>query len=92
MLSYSAMFVLVAYDIPSDRRRTKVAGLLANYGERIQYSVFECELTPARYAEMKSLLLTHLKTRRDRVHFYPVCQTCFGKAESVGPAYGVWLP
>ena len=40
------MIVLIAYDVTSDRRRSKIARLLANHGERIQYSVFECELIP----------------------------------------------
>jgi CRISPR-associated protein Cas2 len=38
------MFYLVSYDIPDDRRRTRLAKLLKDYGGRVQYSVFECLL------------------------------------------------
>ena len=34
----------VAYDIPDDTRRIKLASLLKSYGERVQLSVFECYL------------------------------------------------
>lgn len=40
----SPLYVVVAYDIENDRRRTRVARILEGYGERVQYSVFECEL------------------------------------------------
>ena len=39
------MFIVISYDIPADKRRTKLAQLLENYGQRVQYSVFECLLT-----------------------------------------------
>ncbi len=40
----SQIYVVVAYDIEDDRRRTRVARILEGYGERVQYSVFECEI------------------------------------------------
>lgn len=36
--------VVVAYDIEDDRRRARLARTLEGYGERVQYSVFECDL------------------------------------------------
>lgn len=38
------MFYLVSYDIPETRRRTKLAKILEDFGDRVQYSVFECIL------------------------------------------------
>lgn len=38
------LYIVVAYDIEDDRRRARIARLLEGYGERVQYSVFECEL------------------------------------------------
>lgn len=40
----SPLYVVVAYDIEDDRRRTRIARILEGYGERVQYSVFECEV------------------------------------------------
>jgi len=81
------MIVLVAYDIPSNRRRARVAKLLIQFGERVQYSVFECDVTPIGYLELRETMVTLVKPRLDRIHFYPLCQTCFSRAESIGPAY-----
>ena len=35
---------LVCYDIPDDKRRTKLAKLIEQHCQRVQYSVFECPL------------------------------------------------
>jgi len=36
---------VIAYDIPSNRRRTKVHKVLCGFGQWTQYSLFECYLT-----------------------------------------------
>jgi CRISPR-associated protein Cas2 len=38
------MFYLVSYDIPDDKKRTRMAKTLRDFGERVQLSVFECIL------------------------------------------------
>ena len=43
------MQFVVAYDIRQDRRRNKVMNTLKDFGLRVQYSVFECELTARRH-------------------------------------------
>jgi CRISPR-associated protein Cas2 len=42
------MLVLVVYDIADDRRRLKLANFLEGHGRRVQESVFECFIVPAR--------------------------------------------
>jgi len=49
--------------------------------------VFECELTPERLTALRDRLLALVNPRTDRVHFYPVCQACFGRATSIGAPY-----
>ncbi len=39
------MFTIISYDVVEDKRRTRVAKLLEGYGKRVQYSVFECDLS-----------------------------------------------
>lgn len=46
------MFMVVTYDISDDARRLRVAKELENWGERTQFSVFECELTEAQEATL----------------------------------------
>ena len=43
---------LVAYDIPDDRRRTRVAKALLKYGDRVQYSVFIVDAGQAKIIRM----------------------------------------
>ncbi|MFW6359187.1 MAG: CRISPR-associated endonuclease Cas2, partial [Chroococcales cyanobacterium] len=45
------LLYLVTYDIPCDKRRKKVADLLEGYGQRVQYSVFECVLKRSQYEQ-----------------------------------------
>ena len=43
---------IVSYDITSNKLRRKIAKELENYGIRVQYSVFECDLDVSRFNEM----------------------------------------
>lgn len=67
------MRVVVSYDISNDKRRRKVAEIMEGYGYRVQYSVFECNLTKNQMAEMKRALRPLVKAREmDSVRFYPL--------------------
>lgn len=48
---------LVSYDISNTKTRNKIADTLKNYGQRVQYSVFECRLTEKRWKSMYSQLV-----------------------------------
>lgn len=65
-------FYTIAYDIPHDGRRIKVANVLKSYGERVQLSVFECWLNPAQLAQLKKLLVKKIELSQDGVRIYPV--------------------
>lgn len=62
-------FVLVSYDIPDDRRRLKVMKTLEAYGVRVQYSVFECWLTPAQLKRLRRAL-KRLVHAEDSIRLY----------------------
>jgi len=71
------MFVVVAYDIPDDRRRTRIAKLLEDYGDRVQYSVFEMNLDrEGRFAAMQHRLEQTLDPAEDSVRIYRLCSPC----------------
>ncbi|QNG19860.1 CRISPR-associated endonuclease Cas2 [Rhodococcus triatomae] len=44
---------LIAYDIPDDKRRVRLAKLLSRYGDRVQYSVFVVDISPARLVRLE---------------------------------------
>jgi CRISPR-associated protein Cas2 len=77
-------FYVVAYDIPDDRRRTKVHKILTGFGQWTQYSLFECFLTPKERLLLQARLERHLKPAEDSVRFYPLCENCLNKVETVG--------
>ena len=77
---------IVAYDIPSDRRRARVHKVLSGYGSWTQYSLFECFLTEKQYLRLRRTLEEKLDASHDSVRFYPLCQNCQAKVETVGGA------
>lgn len=68
------MRVLVVYDIPHDRIRTKVADICADYGlDRIQYSAFAGELERVYQEELMKRVRRHLGKRPGKIVLYPLC-------------------
>lgn len=82
------VFILVTYDIPSDKLRTKVADALESYGKRVQYSVFECNLTSPQYAALKKRLADITDAGDDEgvwsIRFYRLCAACVKRIEILG--------
>ena len=77
-------FYVIAYDISSDKRRTKVHRILSGFGQWTQFSLFECYLTEKEYLRLRSLLDRHLEEKQDTVRFYPLCAACQKNVETVG--------
>jgi len=79
-------FVVVAYDIPDDRRRQKLHDALLNYGTPVQYSVFECLASEKELARMRKQVARITKPRLDNVRYYYLCAACVKRVEStIGP-------
>lgn len=78
-------FIVVSYDIPDDRRRARVCRLLKDYGQHVQYSVFECLLRPADLRRLRERLRPLLELDEDDVRFYRLCAGCVTKARVWGP-------
>ena len=60
---------LIAYDVPSDRRRAKLAKLILSYGDRIQYSVFIVDAAPAKVRRIKDEVQELIDPDEDSVLF-----------------------
>ena len=65
MSTEAARRYLVAYDITNDRRRTRIARCLQEYGDRVQYSVFVVDIRPARLVRLRTLLEGLIDERSD---------------------------
>ncbi len=78
-------FFAICYDISDDRRRGRVAKILEDYGDRVQYSVFEVILdTEARLAKLKRRLQKVIDPEVDSVRIYALCEGCRKKVEVMG--------
>jgi CRISPR-associated protein Cas2 len=80
------MLYIIAYDIPNDKRRTKVHKALCGFGDWTQYSLFECFLDAKELVQLRAKLHKILKPEEDSVRIYPLCGTCQGRVETVGSA------
>jgi CRISPR-associated protein Cas2 len=78
------MYIIVSYDISEDKRRTKIHNVLKSYGQWIQYSIFECDLTESQYAKLRSRLNKLIKNDTDNIRFYFLCVCCQRKVERIG--------
>ena len=78
------MHFVISYDSPEDKRRNKFHTILKSYGERVQYSVFECNLTETQYAKLRSRLGKVMKPTEDNIRFYSLCACCQRKIERIG--------
>jgi CRISPR-associated protein Cas2 len=78
------MNVVITYDIVEDKRRTKIHKVLKSYGQWMQFSVFECELSETQYARLRSRLGKLIKPEQDSIRFYFLCACCRDKVERIG--------
>lgn len=78
------LLYLVTYDIPCNKRRKKVSDLLEGYGQRVQWSVFECVLTIDKYHELRQRLIQRVKADEDSVRIYPLSRHTLNQVEIMG--------
>jgi CRISPR-associated protein Cas2 len=58
---------LVAYDIRDDKRLRQVATCMEGYGDRIQYSVFVCDLSDQEFVWLRTDIEGRIKSSEDSV-------------------------
>lgn len=69
------MLMLVTYDVSTStaagrRRLRRVARACLDYGQRVQNSVFECEVEPAQWVALKARLTSEIEPSEDSLRFY----------------------
>ncbi len=70
------MLYVISYDITDNRRRNQVAKLLEGFGERVQYSVFECLLTADQFSALLRRLVRRIDQDADSIRCYRLCAGC----------------
>jgi len=83
------MFVIVSYDVATDegkgrRRLRRVARACQDFGQRVQYSVFECIVDPAQWAMLKERLISEIDPEKDSLRFYYLGSNWKRRVEHIG--------
>ncbi len=83
------MMVLITYDVSTEsdggkRRLRRVARACRDFGQRVQYSVFECEVDPAQWVKLRDRLIKEIDPETDSVRFYRLGANWKPRVEHVG--------
>jgi CRISPR-associated protein Cas2 len=78
------MLILIAYDIADPKRLARVAKTCEDYGVRVQYSVFECQLEPDDFETLWLTLLDLINEKEDRLVAYKLDARCAKLTETAG--------
>lgn len=83
------MLVLVSYDVSTTsregrRRLRRVARACLDYGQRVQNSVFECQIDPAQWTRLRLRLMEEYDQGEDSLRFYFLGSNWRGRVEHHG--------
>ena len=83
------MMVLITYDVNTEteagkRRLRRVSKQCQDYGQRVQHSVFECIIDPARLKLLQHLLQQLIDPKVDSLRFYYLGDKWKNRVEHIG--------
>ena len=87
------MLILITYDVNTETaagrtRLRKVAKQCINYGQRVQNSVFECQMDVAKYRQVKAILEDLIDKEKDSLRIYNLGDKYKSKVEHIGAKPG----
>lgn len=83
------MYILITYDVSTEnksgqKRLRQVARACENVGQRVQNSVFECEVSPAQLVDIRNKLLKIIDQDIDSLRIYHMGSNWHHKIEQMG--------
>ncbi|MBF0458080.1 MAG: CRISPR-associated endonuclease Cas2 [Nitrospirae bacterium] len=82
------MLVLISYDVSIEgdgkRRLRRVAKACQDYGQRVQYSVFECIVDPGQWTHLRQRLIDEIDEECDSLRFYFLGSNWKHRIEHIG--------
>lgn len=89
------MMVLVSYDVAMNengqKRLRRVARACKDYGQRVQFSVFECNVDPAQWTLLRQRLIDEIIPGTDSLRFYFLGSNWRNRIEHIGAKKAVDL-
>jgi CRISPR-associated protein Cas2 len=73
------MLIIVTYDVSTEtregrRRLRRVAKLCERMGQRVQKSVFECQVNEMQFEQLERELLAEIDEKEDSLRFYRITE------------------
>jgi CRISPR-associated protein Cas2 len=83
------MLMLITYDVNTEdkagrRRLRRVARACLDFGQRVQFSVFECEVDPAQWTALRARLIGEIEPATDSLRFYHLGANAKRRIEHIG--------
>ncbi len=83
------MLVVISYDVAvaeknGPQRLRRIAKLCEDYGQRVQFSVFECVVEPAQWTSLRQKLINEMLPKVDSLRFYFLGANWKRRIEHVG--------
>ena len=83
------MWIIVAYDVRTDeakgrKRLRRVARVCKDFGQRVQKSVFECQVDDMKYEELRRRLLREINDEEDNLRLYRLTEPREQHVETYG--------
>lgn len=83
------MYILITYDVDTvsqtgQKRLRQVAKACKDYGQRVQNSVFECEVTEAQFVTLKGRIAAIMDMQLDSIRFYFLTSKSHGRVMTLG--------
>ena len=83
------MLMLVTYDVNTTeaagrKRLRRIAKTCKDFGQRVQFSVFECQVEPAQWTELRARLIKEIDKEHDSLRFYRLGANWHSRVEHVG--------
>ncbi len=90
------MWVVVCYDVNTEtregrRRLRRVAQVCKNYGQRVQKSVFECQVDEMKAEQLRKKLLKEVKLELDNLRIYRLTEPREHNVEQYGTTRTVFF-
>ena len=88
------MMILITYDVSTEtregrRRLRRVAKTCLNYGQRVQKSVFECQVNSMEMASLKDQLLKEIDLLKDSLRIYRIIEPLEKNREEFGNSQAI---
>ncbi len=83
------MWIVVCYDVNTEtkegrKRLRRVAQVCKNYGQRVQKSVFECQVDEMKLEQLRRRLLKEVKLEMDNLRLYRITEPRDKRVEEYG--------